>query len=498
MHSSTMPSFNVMKKMETRRLHNTDMKKLVNVLRGVSPAIKPAIKALPYRLRHSPLSIFGTLCPLHKGLNHHLIIDIQSWVTHEFDGAIGRYIYPVIMGGKLTPAQQSQIRHLEPVLRMWRAEFKTESSAPPGRAPIQAGEKWDYQCDRCSACVLARIGADEDVLHALYAGMIARFHTSKLVSGKDLGVATLNHPKSKRVRFVRYWIKACRRGDALLCEAADLGLVIKKLHREWKDARRTKGASIYNGRVSLGGTTVGDEWKEDDGIDTANPRSITMNPFRDSTPSTQIVSPTSDWSRRSNSKLGPRPRPSNMPAHSPLSHLGFGVSRRPGGSDTSTLGPNDSVSVAMPPPLRIKKSVSERDAVIGNYPLRRDSLGGDVKGVEGLTSRGFARHSSRDGDESSGHQRRKSTSLASTVTISSYDGGRTRRPQDHSRLSAHAGIPVLQRQSMYYGYGDMEQVDPFEGVDEEVGDEEEEDGGAGVRRHPSVETSWEELYWGES
>jgi hypothetical protein len=504
-----MPSFNPMKKIDTRRLHNADMKKLVLILRDVSPTTKTLIKALPHRLRHSPLSSSGTLCTTHRGIDHHLIADIQSWVTHEFNSTIGRYVYPVIMSRKLTPAQERQIRQLEPVMRMWRKDFKAEMSAPPGRTPIEVDEKWGYQTNGCPACVLARIGADDDVLRALYAGMLARFHTSKLVSGKvslrDLSVAKLDHPKSKRVRFVRYWLKASNGGDALLFEAAELGLAIKALHRQWKDEQRAGCASMYGGMVSLGGTMVRDSWGA--GTDTANtssptasPTRVTTHPERHMQPSAQTVSVTSsahipvDTTVRrppsTNSKIGPRPRPSNVHPHTPLSDLGFGLPGSSSRSDVSTLGPDDSVSVTVAP-LRIRKNVGARDTVIANYPPRRDSSHEDAERVYGHTPRETLRHSSRAVPPSSSSRHPpRSTSLASTVTISSYDGNRTPRAQDQARSALQTGIPVPQRQSMYFGYADAGQVDLFEGVDEDVVDEE----GEGEQEDMSVQTNWEDLY----
>ena len=130
-------------KMETRSLHNSDMKRLVRILRKV-PApteedyerkevlyrerTKKAIQRLPSRLRCSRLSFGSTsLCSIHNDLNQNLVNDIWSWIRHEFDGAIGKFLYPLIMSdGVLTADQKYQVRQLEPVLQMWQPNFSVD------------------------------------------------------------------------------------------------------------------------------------------------------------------------------------------------------------------------------------------------------------------------------------------------------------------------------------------------------------------------------------
>jgi hypothetical protein len=555
-----MPAFSMIMRMETRRLHNTEMKRLVRVLSGNSSPVKQDIKSLPYRIRHSPLSTIGTLCNIHRGLDHHLINDIQSWVQHEFDGGIGRYVYPVIMGGKLTVTQELKIRQLEPVLQMWRKDFKAVTSAPPGREPIQHGNKWKYEPNQCPACKLARIGSDEDVLLALYAGMISRFNIGKLVTGKallaELDVAKLDKPKSKRVRFVRYWIKASSRGDTLLFEAAELGIKIKQLHKEWKDARRANRPSIYSGRFSLDGFTVCNLITEDsirDGTGDVNPRtavsggrtttrsSTTTDPSRDNTrksrhlyisgprqPSTRAALsidphmgfdadeqyPYNDSSGLSISKLGPQPRPVDMHSHSPLDQLGFSISRSslPRGSYADTIFPGDSISVATAP-LRTKKDAQpdRQSPTILNYPAQdnRRVPSYDVPSQSRKTrnSSSCCPSSASSGHlsvKSSSHQPSSHTSLASTLnTIISYDGGSVDDthavPQEsvgeYMTRCGESGLPAPQRQSIYYGYGEDGGADPFEDADKGVLEEEKlYDDGRAESGNVSTATRWDELY----
>ncbi|KAI4955327.1 hypothetical protein J4E91_001185 [Alternaria rosae] len=156
---------------------------------------KEAIQGLPSWLRASRLS-FGSinLCTTHKGLNQSLVNDMFRWIRHEFDGAIGKFLYPLVMThGLLTPDQKFKVRQLEPVLQMWQPNFSLGASAPPGHEPVQCGTKWHYQTDQCPACMMARMGSDVDVLFALFAGMVGRFNSKAFTimdairSADDLG-----------------------------------------------------------------------------------------------------------------------------------------------------------------------------------------------------------------------------------------------------------------------------------------------------------------------
>ncbi|KNG45592.1 hypothetical protein TW65_07605 [Stemphylium lycopersici] len=265
--SSTVTMVSFLHRMETRRLTNVDMKRLVRILRDVPTRgeeryerqealyrkhTKQDIQELPRRLRSSQLffSSSGNLCSLHKGLNVHLINDIWAWLKHEFEGAIGKFLYPLIMSGHLTTEQEWKIRQLEPVLKMWRKDFILEACPPPGREPIHCGSKWHYQKDQCPACIMARIGSDEDVLSALFAGLVGRIHTKHL-STVDTPRSAIGWDKtsSKRLRFVRYWLKKTRGGDATLFEAGDLGMLLKRVRLQWKQEQRLQ---FY----SLSGTTA--------------------------------------------------------------------------------------------------------------------------------------------------------------------------------------------------------------------------------------------------
>lgn len=241
-------------KMETRRLHNPDMKQLVLVLRTephstVGPgderfqkATQAAIKKLPRRLRSSAVSRHGSLCLSHKGLDAHLINDIWSWIKYELEVGIGRFLFPIIMFNKLHDEVETRVRQLEPVVRMFSPEWTLVESAAPGKQPIDTGDKWARQENGCPACMLARLGSDHKVLFALYACMYGRLRST---SGGQRGVKAV---RSKRLRFVRYWMKTHSNGTQAAEEAYDLGVQLKTVRRESKYAPR---CSTQNARDSL-------------------------------------------------------------------------------------------------------------------------------------------------------------------------------------------------------------------------------------------------------
>jgi hypothetical protein len=514
-----MPSFQIRKKMETRKLHNSELKKLVSVLHGATT--KEYIKSLPRHLRTSTLSSASTLCAAHKGLNATLIDEMWSWVQYEFERGIGKLVLPVIMSGKLTSAQESKIRQLEPVLQMWHKGFITKTSAPPGRYPIHPTSDWSYEKGQCSACMLTRIGADTDVLTALYAGMIARFPTCKLSSRRlilaELGVSKLDNPKSKRVRFVRYWLKASTKGDQAVLEAAELGIVVKKMYREWEDERRAETPSVY-GRVSMEGTRTRNS----------------LDPFHDGHRSSTDERPCMDVHRQSShyssrphtsnhdSKLGPQPHSPEMHPHTPLKDLGYeqnGYRVRDSSSSTrpllrredsdDTLRPDDSITTFAErgPRNPSHHPISDpNDPTTINLPAL-PTLKGPFRDLIGKTHHHqppksvYAASAAPNPLAPKKTFRRPSiTSLASTCTIESYDGGAPAVPPRSLLRAQHQqmyNLPVPQTQSVYRCFGG-EKVDPFEDADEDeeghVETQEQEQELPRGRRASKAATSRSELY----
>ena len=242
------------RKMDTRRLHATEIKQLVRILRNGSntqvdqenthaeKTTVNAIKLLPRRLRAHLLSSHGSLCQTHKGLDHHLIDDIWAWVKFELETAIGRFIYPLVMSGTLSTEDEHRIRQLEPVVEMILPGWTLAESAPPGKRPIHTGTNWAYQKNGCTACMLSRIGSDTKALFALYAGMFGH-----------LKLRNSNAKKSKRLRMIRYWMRTHPGGEEAAVEAYELGTKLKASRRDAKALLRQGGQSARYKRNSIGG-----------------------------------------------------------------------------------------------------------------------------------------------------------------------------------------------------------------------------------------------------
>ncbi|KAF2736325.1 hypothetical protein EJ04DRAFT_562569 [Polyplosphaeria fusca] len=259
----SMPTTRALKSYD--ELSDADMKDLIRIL-GKYPSnpsadrekrywanVKQEISALPSQLRCSGahrctfclrISMAedkdgrvktGELCNRHHGLSHELMYDIWDWVRWEFDGAIGPFLYPIIVRAGLPSQQELRMRVLENVCKMWHKDFDIRDMAPDGREPLQPGNIGDgvyiddfpYQYNECPACLLARIGSDQAVLEALYAGMVGRFSDKKLARKHT-------KPVSKRLRWVRYWLKQFDNGERAADKAWDFGMELKRVRAAYK------------------------------------------------------------------------------------------------------------------------------------------------------------------------------------------------------------------------------------------------------------------------
>lgn len=476
--------------MSTRNLHKFEMKELVDILLGTpapgaeltyNEAIKKKVKNLPRRLRISTLRSLHNggsreLCLTHKGLNVHLIHNVWSWVKHEIYSAIGKFTYPIIVSGSLTPNQELGIRQLEPVLEMWQNDFRASTSAPPGREPIKCGSKWSYQPDHCAACMLTRIGSDENALFALFAGMVGRLSIPKLVHGNhtlnDIKVSHLDRLRSKRARFVRYWIKASRSGDTLLYKAGEFGINLKKINETLKQG---KISSMYGNTYDYSASI------------SQHPASPALDPFRDPIEEMEHLHLSNHTRKDSahDTKIGPLPRPANIDQYTPLEqlHLGFDSSISEGsnstgrnsacssftGSDSapslysdnssvsdyaSTIWPDDSISVTTPLNVVKKPACEHRN-------MKPPTSVASFTTIQSYTNGG-----SRDADSSV-----RDPLATQSEMFSKYKALLNPHPQEGSR--AMYSLPVPQRESMYFGFVDKKAAkDPFEDVDEEGGEDE--------------------------
>lgn len=441
----------------TKRLHNSDLKKLVSILQV--PVSKKEIKALPSRMlsSHPNTSSSSNMCSLHKDLNAELLKELWSWMKYELDTAVGDFVYPVILAGKLTEAEERKIRQIEPVKEMFSPHFTMETSTPQDRRPIDAGSMWKYQHDKCPACLLTRVGSDSEVLCALYAGMIARYPIWKLATHRlilaDLGVHQLESPKSKRVRFIRYWIRATTTGHTALFEAVELGILIKKKHKELQEEIHR---SSHQPPV--------------------RPRSV----HHSSRPHT------------ADAKIGPHPRSPTITPHTPLEKVGIRHSshqvRESSESPRPLLGRHRSNSIDSLTPydsittlLTGERTYTPRPQIPTNSPT--------IVNLADFPSRTFTSPSAAPPPLMPMKARVTSSRLSETSefsTILSYDNGPI--PQQGPSRQMEYTFSKPSRRSVYAGFGNVEK-DPFEDADEDE-EEEQDEGGKASKRS----TKWSDLY----
>lgn len=100
--------------------------------------------------------------------------------------------------------------------------------------------KWGRQEDGCFACMLARIGGDENVCFALLTGMVARMKSERIKGGK-----------SGRVQWVEAWLKGFQESERLIQEAWALGKEIKEMSRKIRG--RIHRGEILDPSVDLAG-----------------------------------------------------------------------------------------------------------------------------------------------------------------------------------------------------------------------------------------------------
>lgn len=156
---------------------------------------------------------------------------------------------PLWYHGVLSAAQEQRLWCLEPVVEMWKEGFDPVAEAALEREPCRVlvgpwtrrrVSKWGRQEDGCFACMLARIGGDENVCFALLTGMVARMKSERIKDGK-----------SGRVQWVEAWLKGFQGSERLIQEAWALGKEIKEMSRKIRGQIRR--GEILDPSVDLAG-----------------------------------------------------------------------------------------------------------------------------------------------------------------------------------------------------------------------------------------------------
>ena len=161
-------------------------------------AIKSDIEKLPDRLRSHP-SIWRRcinehiadllrvdlgeqkLCPMHHKLNRYVLRSMLRWVKDEISVNIPNMLLPLVQDKLLTSEVREMFIRLRKVSGMWHT--KDEYQNLYGQS---VESRWTEQEDRCSACILSRLGGDADVLVALRAGLLARSRSVKIKNSRRM------------------------------------------------------------------------------------------------------------------------------------------------------------------------------------------------------------------------------------------------------------------------------------------------------------------------
>lgn len=198
------------------------------------------------------------LCSLHRPLNDALIESLFRSIKRQLEDKIPAAVDCICRYTQLEADFLQEVDRLTPlndVPSLWLRPQATARSAsdhqhnaknPPGN-----NDRFTYQADRCSACILARLGSDPDVLVALLAAM--KMHMSE----DRTSVAGL----SVRISWVQQWIRQFPRRECerMLSVSNQMGDRLKLLHRQARrsEARRAREGS---GREDNGMKHDGEEF----------------------------------------------------------------------------------------------------------------------------------------------------------------------------------------------------------------------------------------------
>ncbi|EON62237.1 hypothetical protein W97_01458 [Coniosporium apollinis CBS 100218] len=203
-------------------------------------ATKKELERLPARLENAKYFTFrgrfkyayhyargdsGVLCELHGPLNYYVARSLFHFVRREIDDQIPAFISDLREAGVLTKEQIAVFSVFDTVSGMWRSNFTNSFAAMRGDGGL-AMSKWRRQEDHCYACMLARLGADEQLVFALAAGILGRHR------GKGIYIAN-----SKRLLWIESWLSGFKDRERMMDESWALGKQLKALATQ---VRRSK------------------------------------------------------------------------------------------------------------------------------------------------------------------------------------------------------------------------------------------------------------------
>ena len=171
------------------------------------------------------------LCSLHRPLNEALIASLFRSIKRQLEEKIPAAMNSIQSKHEALQEDIFTVTRLAPlndVPRLWiEPQVFTDryGGGPPGKI-------FTYQADRCSACILARLGSDPDVLVALLAAM-------KMHMAEDrISVTGI----SVRISWVQQWMRQFPRKECekMLSVSNQIGDQLKLLYRQARSEARKR------------------------------------------------------------------------------------------------------------------------------------------------------------------------------------------------------------------------------------------------------------------
>ncbi|TID18083.1 hypothetical protein E2P81_ATG11050 [Venturia nashicola] len=149
------------------------------------------IERLPVHLRKES-GQGKSLCKMHAGLNSGVIRSIFGWIHKQVDLSVGLLTDPTGAEVSISDEVMEPFLHLLNIRSMWTPS----SSSFFMRRQNKPDKRWAPQQDGCKACMLARLGGEEDIITPLRASIVAK------LSAED-------KPKSRRLVWMAALIHGC-------------------------------------------------------------------------------------------------------------------------------------------------------------------------------------------------------------------------------------------------------------------------------------------------
>ncbi|KAE9984803.1 hypothetical protein BLS_001376 [Venturia inaequalis] len=192
---------------------------------------KKDIDKLPVHLRKES-GQEKNLCKMHAGLNSGLINSIFEWIHKQVDASVSKCLADPTNTDVLIPDEV-----MEPFLYLLdiRSMWTPSSSSFFTRRQSKQDKRWAPQKDGCKACMLARLGGEEDIVTPLRASIVAK------LSAED-------KPKSRRLVWMAALIYGCFTEDVfqrIMDKSESLARSLRMANTE-AAFKRAKNAEYWN------------------------------------------------------------------------------------------------------------------------------------------------------------------------------------------------------------------------------------------------------------